>query len=85
MSEFLSVKTYLLSHDRDIAELCDDLNRVKDQEQPALDKAVESFGCNTGVDSDGNKTYPLELLRLHFGRLGSRLWAVSLALLVVPF
>jgi hypothetical protein len=81
----LSVPEYLMSHDRDVAHLCDDLGRVMTQEQPALDTAVDKFGCPTGVDAVGHKTYPFELLRLHFRYSGSFTWAISLALLVVPF
>lgn len=67
MQKLLSVKGYMLSHERDLCELCDDLDRVTMQEQPLLDKLVEAIHCPTGVDNEGDKTYPIELLKLHFG------------------
>ncbi len=66
----LSVADYLSSHDRELADLCDDLSRVMSQEEPLLDSHVETFGCPVGVNSKGQKTYPITLLRLHFGYLG---------------
>lgn len=66
MKELLSVKLYMKSHERDLCDLCDDLERVTQQEQPLLDRLVSIIGCTTGVDNEGRKTYPLELLKLHF-------------------
>lgn len=85
MFSLLSVRAYLSSHDRDLFNLCDDPLRVMQQEEPLLDGHVDRFNCPVGVDSEGHKTYPLALLRLHFGKIGLLVWAISLGRLDVPF
>jgi hypothetical protein len=68
MEHLMTISHYMVTHEGQLCELCDDLERVTEQEGPLLDVLAIKHRLDTSQDAVGVKTYPLTLLVTHFGR-----------------
>lgn len=68
MRHLMTISHYMVTHEDQLCELCDDLERVTEQEGPLLDALAINYRLDTGIDAVGVKTYPITLLLTHFGR-----------------
>lgn len=74
MLDLMSVLEFCRLFDSDSYHLWEDRERAREQEESILDQSVQHFGCPSGVDELGHRTYPINLLKLHFGIVGDQVW-----------